>query len=280
MRVDLGDVELEVAQAGEGGEPLLLVHGFTGAKEDFGDWMEPFADLGFHAVAPDLRGHGASDHPEDEAAYSLEIFADDLDALIVELGWERSTLVGHSMGGMVAQVLATRVPEDLRGLVLMDTSHGSVEGIDPELVEFAQGVARNQGIEAVADILAEMESPLDTPAHLRLLAEREGYAEFGDRKLRASSAAMYAAMVGELTAQEDRLNALRGLTVPTLVLVGDLDRPFLDDSERLRAAIPGARLVVVPGAGHSPQFEAPDVWWGAVSRFVQQVTRDRPVEMA
>ena len=82
---------------------------------------------------------------------------------------------------------------------------------------------------------------------------------------------MYAAMVGQLVGQEDRLQALRGLSVPTLVIVGELDRPFLEDSERLRAAIAGARLVIVPGAGHSPQFENPDGWWDALDQFLTKV---------
>ena len=73
--VRLGDVRLAIAEAGVGGRPILLVHGFTGAKEDFTDFLEPLAERGWHAVAPDLRGHGASDHPGDEASYSLEIIA-------------------------------------------------------------------------------------------------------------------------------------------------------------------------------------------------------------
>ena len=61
-----------VAEAGVGGRPLLLVHGFTGAKEDFTDWLDPLAELGWHAVAPDQRGHGESSQPADEAAYSFD----------------------------------------------------------------------------------------------------------------------------------------------------------------------------------------------------------------
>ena len=71
MRV--GKIDLEVAQAGEGGRPFLLVHGFTGAKEDFTYWLDPLAQRGWHAVAPDLRGHGGSAHPEKENDYSFAI---------------------------------------------------------------------------------------------------------------------------------------------------------------------------------------------------------------
>src|SRR5580765_970969 len=104
MRV--GEIDLDVAHAGEGGRPLLLIHGFTGAKEDFTDWLDPLAKRGWHAVAPDLRGHGGSAHPEQETDYSFEIFAADMVKLTDALGWDRFVVLGHSMGGMIAQVLA------------------------------------------------------------------------------------------------------------------------------------------------------------------------------
>src|SRR6476646_11502293 len=109
--VRLGAVQLTIAEAGIGGRPVMLVHGFTGAKEDFTDFLEPLAERGWHAVAPDLRGHGSSDHPDDEARYSLEIMVADLLALAASLGWVTFVLLGHSMGGMVAQELLLAHPE-------------------------------------------------------------------------------------------------------------------------------------------------------------------------
>src|SRR5437879_12046508 len=96
--VDVGPVTLSVAAAGAGGRPLLLVHGFGGAKEDFTDFLDDLAALGWHAVAPDLRGHGNSDKPDDEQAYSFEIFEADLVALVDHLGWARFVVLGHAMG--------------------------------------------------------------------------------------------------------------------------------------------------------------------------------------
>ena len=57
--LSVGPVDLAIAEAGDGGRPLLLLHGFTGAKEDFTEWLDPLAALGWHGVAPDHRGHGA-----------------------------------------------------------------------------------------------------------------------------------------------------------------------------------------------------------------------------
>ncbi len=75
--VSMGDVQLSLAEAGAGQRPLLMVHGFTGAKEDSSHWLDQLADLGWRAVAADLRGHGASSKPAEESAYSFEFMAAD-----------------------------------------------------------------------------------------------------------------------------------------------------------------------------------------------------------
>ncbi|QYG93908.1 alpha/beta hydrolase [Iamia sp. SCSIO 61187] len=259
-----------VAEAGVG-EPLMLVHGFTGAKEDFADFLDGFADRGWHVVAPDLRGHGASDAPAEETAYSLAEMAADVRALADELGWERFDLLGHSMGGMVAQVLALEVPERLRSLVLMDTGHGPVEGLDPVLLALAVEVVRTEGVDRLIELANEL-GPVGrprSPSEERVREERAGYVDFGDRKLRAAAPAMYAAMAQGLSTVEDRLAALRTLDVRTLVVVGEEDEGFAGPSERLAEAIPGATLEVIADAAHSPQFENPDRWWKVVSRFLE-----------
>jgi len=260
---------LAVDEAGAGGRPLLLVHGFTGARVDFADHLESLADAGWWVVAPDLRGHGESWQPADEAAYSFAHFATDLWALVDALGWARLVLLGHSMGGMIAQVAALQRPDALDGLVLMDTTHGPLD-LDRALAELGAQIVRDGGMPAVKAVLDAMgdDAPLTTPAHERLLAERPGYRELGDTKFLGSSPHMYASMLGQLLDQDDRLDELARLEVPTLVLVGEQDEPFLAASEAMAAAVPGARLGVIPDAGHSPQFENPDAWRKAMLDFL------------
>src|SRR5262245_19569861 len=163
----VGAVRLEVLEAGEGGRPLLLTHGFTGAKEDFGDWIDRFADEGWWVVAPDLRGHGGSDQPETEDLYSLATYAADLLALADQLGWNRFSLVGHSMGGMIAQEVAVEAPERLERLILMDTCHGPVEGLDQDTVDIAVDVLRTQGMGALLDLIAMLPKPERAPSDAR-----------------------------------------------------------------------------------------------------------------
>jgi pimeloyl-ACP methyl ester carboxylesterase len=279
--LDVGGLRLRIAETGAGGRPLLVVHGFTGAKEDFTEWLDPLAERGWHAVAPDLRGHGSSDKPDDEGAYSLDHFAGDLLGLIDALGWDAPAILGHSMGGMVTQTLALKAPERVQALVLMDTSDGPLAGIDRDLVELAVTIVRSEGMEALMEAQAALgeDAPLTTPANLRLLAERPGYAEFGAAKTRASAPAMYAAMVrafADEVANPDRLAALSQLQVPTLVMVGEQDEPFLEASHRMAAAIPGATLAVIPDGGHSPHFEAPDPWWRSLTTFLDELEGNVP----
>ncbi|HEX7165711.1 MAG TPA: alpha/beta hydrolase [Acidimicrobiales bacterium] len=275
-RIRAGAVELAVLEAGPpDGRPLLLVHGFPAAKEDFADHMGALGDLGWRAVAPDLRGHGESDKPEDPAAYSLAILAADVLALADALGWQRFTLLGHSMGGMVAQLAALAAPDRLDGLVLMDTSHGSLADIPADLIELAKQVVAEGGMQLYLEVSKTIEGPLDTPAYKRMVAERPDYETYGDRKTLAASPHMWLGLIDDVVGKDDRLAALATLAVPTLVIVGEQDGHFVPHAERMAGAIEGARLVVVPDAGHSPQFENPRPWFAAVSAFLADVVAPR-----
>jgi 3-oxoadipate enol-lactonase len=272
-RVAVNGIELEIAEAGSGGRPLLLLHGFTGSKEDFTEWLDPLAETGWHAVAPDHRGHGKSSKPLTESDYSIEILAQDALSLADMLDWPHFALLGHSMGGFISQAMAFRAAERLDALILMDTRNGPVTSIDPDLVAAAVSVVRTRGIDALADMLLGRESPLDTPAHRKLLAERPGFAEFEDYKFRSSSPFLYTALAAEMLTLPDSLDKLRSLppNLSVLVIVGQQDTPFLEPSREIQQAIAGSQLVVIPDAGHSPQFENPEAWWKAVSDFLAGV---------
>jgi 3-oxoadipate enol-lactonase len=270
-RVDLGDVSLHLAEAGAGQERrVLLVHGFTADAGEVAEVLDPLAARGWHAVAPDLRGHGASEHPTDADAYSFEILAADVVALADDLGWDRFALVGHSMGGAVAQLVALDHPERLSGLVLASTFHGPVPGVTLELVELGRWIVRESGMAGLAAALASRraENPDSVAAFERLQEARPGHAERSRQRLESTSPDMWMALAPRFVTQEDRLEQLAALAVPTAVIVGDLDATMLEDSRRLAATIPGAELTVIPDAGHVPQVEQPDAWWNALRGFL------------
>ncbi len=266
--VDVGEVGLAILEAGQGGQPLLLVHGFAGSKEDFADEVDRFAAQGRWVIAPDHRGHGESSQPDDEGVYGLATYARDMFALADALGWERFDLLGHSMGGMVAQVMALDRPARIDRLILMDTCHGMVEGVDPDVLLLGVEIARTEGLKVIQDVLKLAARPEDQVAHLRVCAERPGYAEWSDSKMLACSPAMYAAMLREFVSMPDRLADLASIDRPTLVVVGELDRDFVGPSRRIAEVVPDARLVVIEQAGHSPQFEGTDAWRAAINAFL------------
>jgi pimeloyl-ACP methyl ester carboxylesterase len=254
-------------EEGSGGRPLLVLHGFCGAKENFEGITGPLAERGWHVFVPDQRGHGESAHPVGGSSYSFEHFAADALAIADVLGWTRFALLGHSMGGMTSQLVAIGDPQRLRGLVLMDTSHKGLE-IDPQLAATGRQIVATGGMPALVEALRRLEGPLETQAHRRLLAERPGYQELLDAQTLAVSEDMWLAMSEAIFGSPDRLGELRSLAVPTLVIVGEQDAPFLGPSRRMAEAIPRARLAVVPDAGHSPQLESPDDLMATLSSFL------------
>src|SRR5215210_5824265 len=189
-------VRLHVTEAGRGGRPVMLVHGFTADAGEMAGVLEPLAARGWHAVAPDLRGHGRSHRPTEPDAYSFELMAADVLALADDLGWERFALVGHSMGGAVAQLIALDRPERLTGLVLASTFHGPVPGITMDLVQLGCWVVREAGMTGLADAMAarRAENPDSIAAFERLQEARPGYAELTRARLEATSPDMWTAM--------------------------------------------------------------------------------------
>lgn len=274
VRVQVDDgIGLEVRETGAG-PALLLVHGFGGAKEDFADHLDALAAR-YRVVTFDHRGHGESDGPDAVAAYSLDRLAADTLQVADALGVERFRLLGHSMGGMVARRLVLAHAERVEALVLMDTSPGPVPGIDPDVVDLGASIAIEQGKDTLKPLLDEA-ATLETPSYQQLLLDRPGYQEFVDYKWAALSGVMWGAIARDIVHQPDQLALLAGVTCPTLVIVGEQDEPFFEVSKVVAATIPDARLVVVPEAGHSPQFENPVPWFEAVDGFLRDV--DEPAE--
>jgi pimeloyl-ACP methyl ester carboxylesterase len=250
---------------------LVLVHGFGGAKEDFADHVEALAREQ-RVVVFDHRGHGESDAPDEASAYSINRLTADTLAVASEYGLDTFRLLGHSLGGMVAQRVVLEHPGRVDALVLMNTSAGPPPGIDPELICIGAQIALTDGMDVLRELL-DAYDPLASPAHERVVAERPGFEEYGARKWAALSAAMWSAIATDIATQPDGLSALADVSLPTLVLVGEQDESFIEASFQLADVLPDARLVVIPDAGHSPQFENPSAWYAAVSGFLNE----RPV---
>jgi pimeloyl-ACP methyl ester carboxylesterase len=259
-------VELAYEELGSGGIPLVLVHGWTGFRQDFAGAWDGFAAKR-RVLAPDLRGHGNSAKLGRDADYTFEALLQDLDAFLSEVVGEPCHLLGHSMGGMIALRAALTLPERIHSLLLMDTAGAPLGHVNLDALKMADEVAQEQGMAALAQLLRKVEE--DSPNRTR--ASRAHEAAWGERywewraaRIEQLDPLAYRAFVHEMVNQPSQLPRLGEITVPTEVLVGSQDTPFLEPCGLLAAGIPDARISLIAGAAHQPQFEAPEPWAAAI----------------
>lgn len=259
-RLTVNGVSLAVEVQGEG-PALLFIHGYP---MDHTIWRDQIDGLdGYRRIAPDLRGMGQSDAPD--LGYSMGIYAADLAALLDVLGVDEVVLCGLSMGGYVIFEFLRRWRDRVRAVILADT-RAEADGTEARRTrDVAAATARESGAGAIADtMLPKMLAP----------GTVEASPELAERIRGMMAATQVAGIVGALAAMRDRrdstglLPTLAGL--PALVIVGEEDviTP-LDGARRLTASIPGARLVVVPGAGHLAPVERPSETTAAIRDFLR-----------
>lgn len=265
LDVNVNGVRVMVRESGEvEGQTLLLVHGFP---LDSRMWREQLIALASHArvVAPDLRGHGLSDAPP--GPYSMDQHADDLAALLDHLGVKKAIVAGLSMGGYVAFAFWRRHPERVAGIALVDTR------AEPDT---PAGKANRDAIaarvrEAGPRVLAEEMLP-------KLLAPQS----LADEKIPVHLREIILSqpidgMTGALGALRDRVDStptLPTITVPTLAIVGEADAMTPPaDAASIAAQIPGAKLIVIPQAGHLSPMENPSAVNQALVGLIEEVTR-------
>jgi 3-oxoadipate enol-lactonase len=255
-RLTVNGVSLAVDVRGEG-PAVLFVHGYPLDRTIWTPQLEALE--GWRRIAPDLRGMGQSDAPD--LGYSMATYASDLAALLDALGVEQTVLCGLSMGGYVVFEFLRRWRHRVSGLVLIATR---AEADRPE-ARRARDAAANDAREGGARVIAEAMLPkLLAPGAPVVLVER----------VRSLIAAIpVPGIVGALGAMRDRpdstplLPTLGGL--PTLVIAGGDDQLIpASQTSAMAAAIPGARLVVAPGAAHLPTLETPSIVTDALRAFL------------
>ncbi|HET9442039.1 MAG TPA: alpha/beta fold hydrolase [Acidimicrobiales bacterium] len=251
---------------------LLLVHGMAGSSTT---WRAAMPALARHyrVIAPDLLGHGHSDKPRHD--YSLGAHATCLRDLLVAVGADRATVVGHSLGGGVAMQLAFQYPELCERMVLVSSG-----GLGPEVSWMLRALAL-PGVELLM--------PLIFPGVIRdagnavsrglgrigfraphLEEQWRGYVSLTDPANRQSFLRTLRAVVdsgGQCVSAHDRLYL--AARVPTLVVWGEKDRTIpVSHAAAAHRAVPGSRLEVFDGCGHFPHVERPERFVEAVRDFV------------
>jgi len=263
IRHDVGGVTLALDSRGDG-PALLLLHGFP---LDRTLWAHQVATLSrWRRLAPDLRGAGASDVPS--GGYTIPAYADDLVRLLDRLRIERAVVAGLSMGGYVAFEMWRRHRARIVGLILVDTRSeadtAEGRGRRDEMI----AAARAGGAAAVAErMLPQLLGRSTQQAQPHLVEQVRGTIE----------RAPVPGLVGALEAMRDRTDStplLSTIDVPTLVIVGEEDELTPPAGARaMAAAIPGAALKAIPGAGHLSPLEAPTPVTRVMAEFLEAVPR-------
>jgi 3-oxoadipate enol-lactonase len=251
---------------GSGDPAVMMVHGFPFRSSMWEPQIPVVVGAGRRVVAPDLPGFGASDVPADRSSYSIDRYADLVAALAGDLGLGRVVLVGLSMGGYIALAVARRHPALLAGLVLADTRP------DPDTPEGRAARTEQQAKVAGSGQVAPLvDGLLDRVLAAGGARHAEVRAKLGEM-MRATAPAGWVGALEAMKQRSDQTDLLPQIAVPTLVVVGEGDAlvPF-EVAEGMAKAIPGARLEVVPGAGHVASLEDPEVFNRALTAFLSSL---------
>lgn len=251
------------------GFPIVLIHGYTG---NLRNWILQVRALThrYRTISLDLRGHGLSVKPTRREDYSLELFAADVHGLLDALALPECYLIGHSMGGMVAQEFILRYPEMVRALVLVDTAADQPQGIPWQERARLLELARTEGMEAVFEEMAHT-----PPLGSQLVEENPQFIDIWREQFLMTSVEGYLYCGQAIGSRRPLLEELSQVRVPTLIICGELDEPFLEPSQRMHQTIPDSELVVIAGTGHTPILEKPLEFNEALISFLARVDSQR-----
>jgi pimeloyl-ACP methyl ester carboxylesterase len=259
----MGEPRLHVEVEGDG-PVVALAHGFGGSARNFLPQVRALHDR-YRVVRWDARGHARSEAPADPAAYAHAAFVADVGRVLDMVGASRAVVGGLSMGAGIALGFALAHPERVDALVLAAFPPGAGTGgvLSDRAAAFADAIERD-GLERAGErFVWGSASGLD-PGAARLV--RAGFLEHQPRGL----ALTLRGMVSQPTVA-DLAPRLPGMAHPALVVVGARDRMSLDASRALAAALPRARLVLVPDAGHVVNLERPADFNAALLSFLATV---------
>ncbi len=249
-------------EQGEGETAVFLLHGVGGGKEAWAHNQPVLASHGFRTVAWDMPGYGAS-APLSPCTNAR--LADALKTLIEHVGARRNVLLGHSMGGMVAQELVALHPALVHGLILYSTSpaFGKADGDWQQQFLQSRFAPLDQGL-GMAGLANQLVPTMFAPD-----AEPARIAEAAALMARVPAESYRAALSAIVSF--NRLAALGNIAVPTLCLAGELDLnapPAV--VEKMASRIPGAAYVCLPQVGHIANIEQPGLFNNAVLTFLKQ----------
>ncbi len=242
-------VEIYYEVHGDAGPVILLSHGYSSSSGMWKGQIEPLAKA-HRLVIWDMRGHGDSDYPADQAQYSEEATVADMAALLDHVGAKKAIVGGLSLGGYMSLAFNRVHPDRVAALLIIDTGPGyrndqAREGWNQTSIRRAERFEKD-GLGMLTNASAEV------------------------RAVRHRSADGLAKAARGMLTQRDAgvMNSLPTIAVPSLVVVGAKDEPFLAASDYMAAKIPGAQKVVIPDAGHAANIDQPEAFNRAILGFL------------
>lgn len=249
--------------------PLLLLHGFTGSSDNWAGLIPVFSEQ-YSIITVDILGHGRSASPSDPNRYTMPLIAADLITLLDTWQIEQTALLGYSMGGRLALYLVCHFPDRFNHLILESSS--------PGLATAAERATRRQSDESLADWIKSngIKAFVNRWEALLLWASQQQLSKeirqrLRQQRLQNNPAGLANSLRGMGTgAQPSLWHELPDLTLPTLLIAGELDRKFVAINQQMVERLANGRLHIIPNAGHTTHLEQPDEFQTAVCHFLSQ----------
>ena len=239
------------------GPPLILTHGYSSTSAMWQGQIEALSKR-HRLILWDMRGHGQSDYPDNPDAYSEAHTVGDIAALLDAAGADKAVVGGLSLGGYMSLAFHRAHPERVRALLIIDTGPGFKKD---DAREVWNKRARDTGDRFDHEGLDMLKS---------LSPERASVTHRNARGLALAARGMLAQRDARV------IESLPDIKVPSLVVVGADDTPFLAASDYMAVKIPGAQKAVIPNAGHAVNIDQPQPFIDAVLPFLDGLEADAP----
>lgn len=260
MKADINGITLAYGDRGKG-LPLVLIHGFPLCRKIWRPQAEALAKAGCRVITPDLRGFGESGLAP--GTVSMDVYADDIVALMDHLGIDKGVVGGMSMGGYVLLNLLERYPDRVAAPILIVTKAGGDDEAGKARRTALAEACRTQGSLPVAELFRSL---LFAPA---TLADNPGLVEEVFGWMRATDPQGAAAGLIAMRERKDCVPLLGGFGQPALVIGADQDQAIpLENSRIIAAGLPHAELRILHGGGHMVNLEQPAGFNAAILGFL------------
>ena len=248
--LERGSVKLYYEVHGDHGPFIVLTHGFSATSQMWRGQIDALSK-DHRLVLWDMRGHGRSDYPDDPSEYNEQATVNDLAALLDAVGAMKAIVGGLSLGGYMSLAFHSAYPDRVSALLIIDTGPGFKR-------EEAREVWNKNALGTASKFEIEGLSLLKSASPERATSEHR------------SPRGLVNAARGMLSQKNANvINSLAEIAVPSLVIVGANDAPFLNAADYMAKRIPGARKIVIPDAGHASNIDQPEMFNKVVLEFLE-----------